>query len=281
MVERRRGPPADYGECEPTDDKSVRQPIVDDDRVALRISVAGCRSDAVPQVVLREGSEQRAALAIDRDCVIDRFDIVARADVAIRVRRPAGAALTPGAQIIETEAGKVLAGAGHRSTRTDDLLRSEERRRGLRCKFRGRWSLQSRPIDLRCANRGRRTRESTQVAAEFARMDFGLLIGHALDRRGLRRSLLRAADDGSAHRQDKPEPCAQSRFDRLRNQARTPAHGCLHHDRLREATRTPPRAILQRCSQGCTTKYYYRRDRGPGPPMSSKAPSVTVPGLSA
>jgi hypothetical protein len=94
MIERRRG--SVPGKRKPAQHEPVGEPVVGDDRIALRIAVAQ-RALSAPKVVLGERSEQRAVLVVNRYGVVDRLDEMIEPDVAVRIGRPAGAALPAGA----------------------------------------------------------------------------------------------------------------------------------------------------------------------------------------
>ena len=185
LEERRRGPVS--GKGEPAQDEPVREPVVDDDRVALRIAVAE-RAVSAPQLIFGERCEERSGFAVDRDRVVDRLDVVVGPDVAVGIRRPACTALTPSARVVVIEAGEVLRRSGHRREKGAQGFRGRRqhrRRDALR-----RWRPgESRPVDF-LAGYGlgglRRQRPPTQVAVVFARRHLGLSIRHARDHGQLR-----------------------------------------------------------------------------------------------
>ncbi len=114
LIERGNGDATHDTESNPGQHEAIRQPIVDDHRVALRIAVAWRRSHAAKELVLGERCEQRSRLAVDSERVVDRLDVVVGSDVAVGGRRPARTALPARAQIVVAEAGEVLARTWHR-----------------------------------------------------------------------------------------------------------------------------------------------------------------------
>src|SRR5262249_8047500 len=100
---------------EVADDVAIADRVVERDRVALVVGVAG-RTGAVDQIVEGRCGDLRAArLVEDPDGRVDDLEVVVRADVAVRVGRPAGA---PG---VVREPGEAAAGRGGARGRAGSL----------------------------------------------------------------------------------------------------------------------------------------------------------------
>ena len=104
----------DIGPGEVGDDPAIGDGIVQHDRVAVVVGVTRGAGE-VEEIVEGEGSKLRAGLVVNTDRSIDGLDIMVGADIAVGVRRPAGA---PG---VEVEAGEILHGGWHDGGRIDRL----------------------------------------------------------------------------------------------------------------------------------------------------------------